>query len=132
MAPTFGVVFSGDFPLQRTLEGAVLAERLGFDACWLGEDFFYHGGIATATAVAERTERMTIGLGVLSPLPRHPALTAMEVATLDEIAEGRLILGIGNAGMDAPDAAHAEESTFSDARRSRAVQAADWRRDGHV
>ena len=96
MAPTFGVVFSGDFPLQRTLEGAVLAERLGFDACWLGEDFFYHGGIATATAVAERTERMTIGLGVLSPLPRHPALTAMEVATLDEIAEGRLILGIGN------------------------------------
>ncbi len=96
MSPTFGVVFSGDFPLQRTLEGAVLAERLGFDACWLGEDFFYHGGIATATAVAERTERIAIGLGVLSPLPRHPALTAMEVATLDEIAQGRLILGIGN------------------------------------
>ena len=74
----------------------MLAERLGFDACWLGEDFFYHGGIATATAVAERTERITIGLGVLSPLPRHPALTAMEVATLDEIAQGRLIMGVGN------------------------------------
>jgi len=92
----FGVVFSGDFPLQRTLDGAVLAERLGFDTCWLGEDFFYHGGIATATAVAERTERIGIGLGVLSPLPRHPALTAMEVATLDEIARGRLVLGIGS------------------------------------
>jgi alkanesulfonate monooxygenase SsuD/methylene tetrahydromethanopterin reductase-like flavin-dependent oxidoreductase (luciferase family) len=92
----FGVVFSGDFPLQRTLDGAVLAERLGFDMCWLGEDFFYHGGIATATAVAERTERIGIGLGVLSPLPRHPALTAMEVATLDEIAAGRLTLGIGS------------------------------------
>jgi alkanesulfonate monooxygenase SsuD/methylene tetrahydromethanopterin reductase-like flavin-dependent oxidoreductase (luciferase family) len=96
LTPTFGVVFSGDFPLQRTLEGAVLAERLGYDACWLGEDFFYHGGIATATAVAERTERFAIGLGVLSPLPRHPALTAMEVATLDEIARGRLIVGVGN------------------------------------
>lgn len=94
--PSFGVVFSGDFPLQRTLEGAVLAERLGFDTCWLGEDFFYHGGIATATAVADRTARIGIGLGVLSPLPRHPALTAMEVATLDEIARGRLLLGIGS------------------------------------
>jgi 5,10-methylenetetrahydromethanopterin reductase len=94
--PTFGILFSGDFPLQRTLSGAVLAERLGFDACWLGEDFFYHGGIATATAIAERTSRFTIGLGVLSPLPRHPALTAMEVATLDEIAKGRVLLGIGS------------------------------------
>lgn len=96
MPPTFGVVFSGEFPLQRTLEGAVLAESLAFDACWLGEDFFYHGGIATATAVAERTDRIRIGLGVLSPLPRHPALTAMEVATVDEIARGRLIVGVGN------------------------------------
>jgi alkanesulfonate monooxygenase SsuD/methylene tetrahydromethanopterin reductase-like flavin-dependent oxidoreductase (luciferase family) len=96
LGASFGVVFSGDFPLQRTLDGAVLAERLGFDTCWLGEDFFYHGGIATATAVAERTQRIAIGLGVLSPLPRHPALTAMEVATLDEIAQGRLVLGVGS------------------------------------
>src|SRR5260370_30067320 len=93
---TYGIVFSGHFPLQRALAGAVLAERLGFDSCWLGEDYFYHGAIAMAAAVAERTQRLTIGLGVLSPLPRHPALTAMEVATLDEVAEGRLILGIGH------------------------------------
>lgn len=92
---TFGTVFSGNFPLQRALAGAVLAERLGFDSCWLGEDFFYHGAIAAGTAVAERTDRISIGLGVLSPVPRHPALTAMEVATLDEIARGRLLLGIG-------------------------------------
>ena len=94
-ATTFGVLFSGDFPLPRSLAGAVLAEQLGFDSCWLGEDYFYHGAIATGTAVAERTERMTIGLGVVSPLPRHPALTAMEVATLDEISGGRVILGLG-------------------------------------
>lgn len=91
----FGVVFSGHFPLQRALDGAVLAERLGFDSCWVGEDYFYHGGISTATAVAERTERIAVGLGVVSPVPRHPALTAMEVATVDEIAQGRLILGVG-------------------------------------
>jgi alkanesulfonate monooxygenase SsuD/methylene tetrahydromethanopterin reductase-like flavin-dependent oxidoreductase (luciferase family) len=94
-ASTFGALFSGHFPLQRALAGAVLAEQLGFDSCWLGEDYFYHGAIATGTSVAERTEHMTIGLGVVSPLPRHPALTAMEVATLDEISGGRMILGLG-------------------------------------
>jgi 5,10-methylenetetrahydromethanopterin reductase len=91
----FGLVFSGNFPLKRALAGSVLADRLGFDTCWYGEDYFYQGGIATATAVAERTERIGIGLGILTPLARHPALTVMEVAALDQIAEGRILLGYG-------------------------------------
>jgi alkanesulfonate monooxygenase SsuD/methylene tetrahydromethanopterin reductase-like flavin-dependent oxidoreductase (luciferase family) len=91
----YGVLFSGNFPLQRALAGAVQADRLGFDSCWLGEDYFYQGGIATATAVAERTERLTIGLGILTPLTRHPALTVMEVGALDHIAGGRVLLGYG-------------------------------------
>ena len=91
----YGVVFSGNFPLQRTLEGATLADDLGFDTCWLGEDYFYQGGFTTATAVADRTRRIDIGLGVLTPLPRHPALTVMELGTLDQIAGGRLIAGYG-------------------------------------
>ncbi|MEA2596443.1 MAG: hypothetical protein QOF01_2912 [Thermomicrobiales bacterium] len=91
----YGVLFSGNFPLQRALGGAVLADRLGFDSCWLGEDYFYQGGIATATAVAERTKNLTIGLGILTPLARHPALTVMEVGALDQIANGRILLGYG-------------------------------------
>ena len=91
----FGVLFSGNFPLQRALSGSVLADQLGFDSCWYGEDYFYQGGIATATAVAERTKNVAIGLGILSPLARHPALTVMEVAALDHIADGRIILGYG-------------------------------------
>lgn len=91
----FGMLFSGNFPLQRALDGSVLADRLGFDSCWYGEDYFYTGGIALATAVAERTERIQIGLGILSPLTRHPALSVMEVAALDHIANGRILLGYG-------------------------------------
>lgn len=91
----FGVLFSGSFPLPRVLSGSVLADKLGFDSCWYGEDYFYQGGIATATAVAERTEQVTIGLGILSPLARHPALTVMEAAALDHIAGGRITLGYG-------------------------------------
>src|SRR5215212_9428606 len=91
----YGVVFSGNFPLDRTLAGAKLADELGLDSCWLGEDYFYHGGIATAAVVADRTERIAIGLGVLTPLPRHPALTVMELGTLDLIANGRIVPGYG-------------------------------------
>lgn len=91
----FGVLFSGNFPLMRAIDGSVLADRLGYDSAWFGEDYFYQGGIATATAVAERTTRVDIGLGILSPLARHPALSVMEVAALDIIAGGRVILGYG-------------------------------------
>ena len=91
----FGVLFSGNFPLMRAIEGSVLADRLGYDSAWFGEDYFYQGGIATATAVAERTTNVDIGLGILSPLARHPALTVMETAALDHIADGRVILGYG-------------------------------------
>lgn len=91
----FGVLFSGNFPLMRAIDGSVLADQLGFDSAWFGEDYFYQGGIATATAVAERTENVAIGLGILTPLARHPALTVMEVAALDHIAGGRVILGYG-------------------------------------
>ncbi|MCC6790139.1 MAG: LLM class flavin-dependent oxidoreductase [Thermomicrobiales bacterium] len=91
----FSLLTSGDFPLERVLDGAVLADQLGFDGCWCAEDYFYQGGIATAAAVAERTDRVTIGLGILTPLPRHPALTAMEVGALDQLAGGRIVLGYG-------------------------------------
>jgi 5,10-methylenetetrahydromethanopterin reductase len=91
----FGVLFSGNFPLMRALDGSVLADRLGFDSAWFGEDYFYQGGIATAAAVAERTEHLDIGLGILTPLARHPALTVMEIAALDHIAGGRVISGYG-------------------------------------
>jgi alkanesulfonate monooxygenase SsuD/methylene tetrahydromethanopterin reductase-like flavin-dependent oxidoreductase (luciferase family) len=91
----FGVLFSGNFPLMRAIEGSVLADKLGYDSAWFGEDYFYQGGIATATAVAERTTKVEIGLGILTPLARHPALTVMEAAALDHIAAGRTILGYG-------------------------------------
>ncbi len=91
----FGMLFSGNFPLMRAIDGSVLADKLGYDSVWLGEDYFYQGGIATATAIAERTSNVEIGLGIVTPLTRHPALTVMEVAALDHIAGGRVILGYG-------------------------------------
>jgi len=73
----------------------VAAEAAGLDEVWLAEDYFERGAFALAGAVASATERITIGLGVINAWTRHPALIAMEVAALQELAPGRVVLGLG-------------------------------------
>ena len=71
---------------------------LGFGTFWVPEDPFYRGAFTVASAIACGTSKIKIGLGIVNPYLRHPALTAMEFAALDELADGRAILGIG-AGL---------------------------------
>jgi 5,10-methylenetetrahydromethanopterin reductase len=74
------------------------AEELGFGTFWIPEDPFYRGAFTLGSAIACGTSKIKIGLGVVNPYMRHPSLTAMEFAALDEVSEGRAILGIG-AGL---------------------------------
>jgi 5,10-methylenetetrahydromethanopterin reductase len=71
------------------------AEEMGFGTAWVPEDYFYRGAFSLASAFACSTRKMRVGIGVLNPYTRHPALTAMEFATLMELAQGRAVLGIG-------------------------------------
>jgi 5,10-methylenetetrahydromethanopterin reductase len=71
------------------------AELSGFDELWLAEDFFFTGGIAGAAVALGATERIRVGLGVVSAVVRHPALLAMEIATLSRAFPGRFTPGIG-------------------------------------
>jgi 5,10-methylenetetrahydromethanopterin reductase len=80
---------------RRQIACARRAEELGYGTYWVPEDYFFRGAYALAGAVANATSRMRIGLGVVNPYTRHPALIAMETATLDEISGGRAVLGIG-------------------------------------
>jgi 5,10-methylenetetrahydromethanopterin reductase len=52
----------------------------------------------TLTSVADRTRRISLGTRVTDPYIRHPALTAVAIATLDEVSQGRAILGLGAGG----------------------------------
>jgi 5,10-methylenetetrahydromethanopterin reductase len=93
----FGVGF--ETPHAREFVAhAKRAEELGFGTFWVPEDPFYRGAFALGSAVACGTSKIKIGLGVVNPYTRHPALTAMEFAALDEVSDGRAILGIG-AGL---------------------------------
>ncbi len=74
---------------------ARLAEQRGFGELWFAEDYFFTGGISGAAAALAATEQIPVGLGVVSAMVRHPALLAMEIATLDRMFPGRLRPGIG-------------------------------------
>ncbi|HEU5433914.1 MAG TPA: LLM class flavin-dependent oxidoreductase, partial [Thermomicrobiales bacterium] len=65
------------------------------DSIWLTETRFTRDAVTTAAAVATATERVRIGTAVVNPYTRGAALTAVTVATLDELAGGRLVAGIG-------------------------------------
>lgn len=82
-------------PPTRLVEVAQLAEATGYDHFWLADERFFREVYGSLTLVAHHTSRITVGTCVTDPYSRHPALTAMAIATLDEIAGGRAILGLG-------------------------------------
>ena len=90
-----GVGTDGSTTMRETVELAQHAEALGFHSFWLAEGYHSRSAIVRATAIATATSQIKIGLGILSPHTKHPALLAMDAASLDEIAHGRVILGIG-------------------------------------
>jgi probable F420-dependent oxidoreductase len=76
------------------------AEALGFDSVWVGDSLLArprHDPLTLLAAVAARTRKVELGTAVLLPALRNPVVLAQQVATLDRISEGRLILGVGIA-----------------------------------
>src|SRR5262245_26814297 len=74
---------------------AELAEGTGYDDLWLADERFFREVYASLALCALRTRRIRVGPCVTDPYSRHPALTAMAIATLDEISNRRAVLGIG-------------------------------------
>ena len=83
-------------PGPRTVEYALLAEDLGFRAVWCPEiPAFGHDIWVTLARIAEKTKRIKFGPSVLIPSYRHPMAQASAIATLEQIAPGRLMVGFG-------------------------------------
>jgi alkanesulfonate monooxygenase SsuD/methylene tetrahydromethanopterin reductase-like flavin-dependent oxidoreductase (luciferase family) len=79
---------------------AAAAESAGLDELWVWEDCFKQSGIACAAAALARTSSIIVGIGLLPAPLRNVALTAMELATLERLAPGRLIAGVGHGVQD--------------------------------
>src|SRR5262245_3513065 len=93
---TLGAVFLPDLPPERLPSVARAADEAGLEELWLWEDCFKASGIAAAAAALGMTRRLRLAVGLL-PVPlRNVALTAMEVATLQRLFPGRVVIGVGH------------------------------------
>jgi 5,10-methylenetetrahydromethanopterin reductase len=93
-------------PLDDMLDTAAVMDRAGFDTIWLAEAYPWwrkHGMEARSSTlvsalVAERTERIAVGWGIISPFTRHPVQAAMDARVVQEAAgPGRFYLGFGTS-----------------------------------
>ena len=92
---TTGVLLMGDLPASDLASLSRRLEDWGYDYIWLADERFFREIYASLTLCALNTKKIQLGVCVTDPYSRHPALTAMAIATLDEISEGRAVLGIG-------------------------------------
>src|SRR3989441_8131687 len=100
LLPTREAVMSGRPETWSMLAMAERAEATGFDSVWIGDSITArprHEPLTLLAAVAARTRRVRLGTAVLLPALRNPVVLAHVIGTLDRVAEGRVILGVGIA-----------------------------------
>ena len=92
----FGFTLKPEHSLERTLALTRQAEAAGFEYGWLFDSHvLWRDPYPLLTLMAGVTERMRLGTCVTNPGTREPTVTASVLATLDEVSDGRMDLGIG-------------------------------------
>tara|TARA_Y100000590_G_scaffold47365_1_gene50200 strand:+ start:1690 stop:2688 length:999 start_codon:yes stop_codon:yes gene_type:complete len=91
-----GVILHGSTPPEDLINMSQLVEDSGFDELWLSEDYFFLGGVSSTVAALQATRGIPVGLGIISTVVRHPAVTAMEISTMARLSPGRLMAGLGH------------------------------------
>ena len=96
MALSFGVTVLPDPPYTRFLELIELAERHGFDYGWTYDSHvLWQESMPTMALAADRTSKIKLGHMVTNPGTREPTVLASAYATLHDISNGRMVMGIG-------------------------------------
>lgn len=91
------LAFWKNYDRKMYVRAAVLADELGYDSFWLPEAWGYEI-FSLLAEMAVKTKRIKLGTAIVNVFSRSPGLIAMSAATVDEISEGRFILGVGTSG----------------------------------
>lgn len=102
----FGIVILPQQPWRQARATWLAAEEYGFDHAWTYDHLSWrtlagepwHATVPTLTAAAAVTSTIRLGTFVSSPNFRHPVPFAKDIATIDDVAEGRFLLGVGSGG----------------------------------
>jgi probable F420-dependent oxidoreductase len=96
MPLAFGVTVLPDPPYQRLVELLQLAEWSGFEYGWTYDSHvLWQESFPTLALAAKATERIRLGHMVTNPGTREPTVVASAYATLQDISDGRMVMGIG-------------------------------------
>ncbi|HXF56938.1 MAG TPA: LLM class flavin-dependent oxidoreductase [Actinomycetota bacterium] len=97
LARPVGLGLAARGSVDRVVEWARWARRLGLDSVWVHDSYFERDAVTYASAIASQVDGVRVALGALNPFTRHPVLIAMTVSAIDEMAPGRVVLGLGSA-----------------------------------
>src|SRR5579875_3912963 len=90
---------------DEQLAAVQAAEKLGYDSVWAAEA--YGSDAATVLAwLAGQTTRIKLGAAIFQIPGRSAAMTAMTAATIDQLSDGRMILGLGTSGPQVSEGWH--------------------------
>jgi probable F420-dependent oxidoreductase len=123
----FGYLASGQSPggLPTAAEyrtTAQLVDDLPYDSIWAGDHIAFRQpvleGMVALTALAAWTSRVRVGTAVLLLPLRHPALVAKQIASVDHLSGGRVVLGVGVGGESRSDFAAVQVDPAERGRRA--------------
>lgn len=81
--------------VAKAVAWAEQARSRGLQSVWLHDSYFERDAVTYASAIASQVPDIQVALGALNPFTRHPVVLAMTVSALDEMAPGRIVLGLG-------------------------------------
>jgi 1,4-dihydroxy-2-naphthoate octaprenyltransferase len=101
IARRIGLGFAARGEVDKVVAWSAAARRAGLDSVWVHDSYFERDAVSFVSAIAaelgadESEDGFRIALGAVNPFTRHPVVLAMTGSALDEMAPGRIVMGIG-------------------------------------
>lgn len=98
---SFGISITPNKPIDEWVRLSKIVEDLGIENIWVADESpspSFRDIFVTLTAIAMHTQKVRLGTSICNPYSRHPTLIAVAILTLDDISNGRTIVGLGPGG----------------------------------